>query len=436
MVRQYLKELLFVLCLLCILTACVSKVDTPDQEANVPPSSQEAITTSPSSEENSVSSELTIYVAEPSNFSDGVAWVSIHNPEDGIRVSSVCIDTNGNILFKVDPNLFFTSKFENGVSLCETLDGICNIVDKKGMIIFSSKDGLFDGVLAHGDGYFAVYKYKDGFDSAGYDIIFLNSNGERLNGEYDLLDSLPSLTYCGDGIFANCIWQSVGGSGNYVFIDAKSDTYFQVDGINNGSPSFVDGVCLVDIGFWGMLPALIYADGTIKELNIGNYNPDFLCPIADGGFVFRGYYNESQSILFYDIATETVTMLGNYGERVTRWSELRFDSGHLLLPMVGADGKNYYTIVDKSGQSLFDPVTCESAYALGEDRIRVEYKDKTVIYNGKGEIVFELPAGQSVGSYHDGVARLGNSGYVDLNGNVMTLLYDNGTVYATFEKAE
>ena len=331
------------------------------------------------------------------------------------------------------PDAYTPDEFENGVALYKTSDGICNVIDKNGTIVFSSKDGLFDDVIVHGDGYFAVYKYMESFDEAGYEILFLNSSGERVIGYTDLLDEVPELIYCGDGIFANCTWRSAGGSNKYTFINVKDDTYFEVGGIahnNDLSNIFVDGVGLVELGQGRMndVPALIYADGTVKELNITDYNYYKYGKIADGGFVFTSYYNDKvESVRFYDIATETVTELGNYGERVklSRLEGLHFDNGHLLLPLVGADGKNYYTIIDKSGQNLFDPVACESAYAEGEDRIVVKYEDKTVVYNGKGETVFELPAGQSIDSYQSGMARLVGKDhsiqdiYIDLEGNIL-----------------
>lgn len=369
------------------------------------------------------------YIGSTRGFSDGVAWVEARQKENGVIVETqwACIDTAGNVLFMLEPNTFEPSSFANGVSLCKTYDSeyevnAYNIIDKSGNIVFSSADGSFDAVIAYSDGYFAVYTYTESFREAGYTVFFMNYKGEVTNQIDGLRTEIPELINCGEGVFAEKTRQSAAGTVDYKFYDAKTGSQYAIGGIGyhtDISYIFHNGYAVIEGPRMGDIPKLVSTDGQITELKQFGYGSYYdFGPVSDGGFVCTSYYQDKvEHVWFYDIATGAMTQLGNYGERVklSRATEFRFDNGSMLLPLVGADGKNYYTIADKSGQSLFDPVVCKSAYAEGNDRILVKFEDKTVAYNGQGEMIFELPAGQSVDSYQDGVARLVGSDYAISN---------------------
>ena len=373
--------------------------------------------------------KITYYIGSTRGFSDGVAWVEARQKENGVIVETqwACIDTSGNVLFMLEPNTFEPSSFTNGVSLYKTYDSdyevnAYNIIDKSGNIVFSSTDGSFDAVIAHSDGYFAVYTYTESFREAGYTVFFMNHKGEVTNQIDGLRTEIPELINCGEGVFAEKTRQSAAGTVDYKFYDAKTGCQYAIGGIGyhtDISYIFHNGYAVIEGPRMGDIPKLVSTDGQITELKQFRYGSFYdFGPVSDGGFVCTSYYQDKvERVWFYDISTGTLTQLGNYGERVelNRATGFHFDNGSMLLPLVGADGKNYYTIMDKSGRSLFDPVVCKSAYAEGDDRILVKFEDKTVAYNGRGEMIFELPAGQSVDSYQDGVARLVGSDYAILN---------------------
>lgn len=373
--------------------------------------------------------KITYYIGSTRGFSDGVAWVEARQKENGVVVETqwACIDTSGNVLFMLDPNTFEPSSFASGVSLCKTYDSdyevnAYNIIDRSGNIVFSSTEGSFDAVIAYGDGYFAVYTYTESFREAGYTVFFMNYKGEVTKQIDGLRTKIPELINCGEGVFAEKIRQNADAAVTYRFYDAKTGNEYDVGGISSHksmSYIFHNGYAVIEGKRMGDIPKLVSTDGKITELKQFGYGSFYdFGPVSDGGFVCTSYYQDKvEWVKFYDIATGTLTQLGNYGERVelNRATGFRFDNGSMLLPLVGADGKNYYTIVDKSGQSLFDPVVCKYADAEGDNRILVKFEDKTVAYNGRGEMIFELPAGQSVDSYQDGVARLVGSDYAISN---------------------
>lgn len=373
--------------------------------------------------------QQTYYIGSTRGFSDGVAWVEARQKENGVVVETqwACIDTSGNVLFMLDPNTFEPSSFANGVSLCKTYDSdyevnAYNIIDKSGNIVFSSTDGSFDAVIAYSDGYFAVYTYTESFREAGYTVFFMNHKGEVTTQIDGLRTKIPELINCGEGVFAEKIRQNADAAVTYRFYDAKTGNEYEVGGISSHksmSYIFHNGYAVIEGKRMGDIPKLVSTDGQITELKQFGYGSFYdFGPVSDGGFVCTSYYQDKvEWVKFYDISTGTLTRLGNYGERVAlnRATGFRFDNGSMLLPLIGADGKNYYTIVDKSGQSLFEPVVCKYADSEGDDRILVKFEDKTVAYNGRGEMIFELPAGQSVDSYQDGVARLVGSDYAISN---------------------
>lgn len=394
------------------------------------------------------------------DFSDEVAQVNFLKIENETVTETpmAVIDKTGKILFTQKMGAYnHCGNFENGVALCEhQLEGTeevdrFDVLDKSGNIVFSSADGLFDGVAANGDGFFGVYQYTENFDEAGYRVFFLNNKGENIFEFENLFDEVGKMTYCGEGIFAICPtkWPN-----EHIFVNLNTHSAFTVKGIAcydvRMANSFSNGVCVVELGEYRTsdIPALIYADGTVKELDIYDIWCTIPGKVSDGGFVFSTYDGDDivKKVEFYDIATDTVTQLGDYGERVdyTRLEGLYFDDGYMLLPLRGADGKSYYTIIDKSGQNIFDPVICENAYVAGPDRILVQLEDKEIMCNRKGEFLFELPTQDAIQPrkayinrlqglqdvfkevYQCGVAHVffaeGESGwhsYVDLDGNIL-----------------
>lgn len=388
--------------------------------------------------EKSVSSnELNYYISDIRRFSDGVAWVETSNKENGENELRqwACIDTNGDVLFFLDPNIYKPGNFENGVSLYEIYDNkydveSYNIIDKSGNIVFSSQDGLFDEVIVHDCGYFAVCRYIESFNDTGYKLFFLNPRGDVTLEVDQLFEKTPELVNCGEGVFAQRVSQNAAGEVTYRFYDAVSGKQYEIGGIDywdEVSNIFHNGYAVIEGPRMGDEPRLVSTDGEVKTLDCFGYGSFYnFGPVSDGGVVCTSYDQKGvEAVLFYDIATETVTQLGDYGERVNlyRAEGLYFDNGYLLLPLVGADGKNYYTILDKTGESLVEPVVCKNAYAVKEDRIVVEYEDKTVVINGKNEIIFELPVGCGLTLYYNGFAELScgefptKNTYIDREGN-------------------
>lgn len=150
---------IFCIILALLMAACSHHTSN---ESSIPQVSDESIANNYESEEtvslatngNTTSDEIPYYILTVKAFSEGVAWVEVGIKEDEMVTDSrwVCIDANASVLFMLDFDAFNPSSFENGVALYKTNDGEY-IVDKSGNVVFSSRDGLFDGIIAYDNGF-------------------------------------------------------------------------------------------------------------------------------------------------------------------------------------------------------------------------------------------------------------------------------------------
>ena len=110
---------------------------------------------------------------EGKSFSDGVAWVKFviyDEEEEDATLNYYCIDKKGKILFEIN-SAEPTSDFLNGKA---TLNNN-TVIDKKGKVISSADDGLYDEIISNtiGDGVF-VKQDIDEFDEKATKIGLLN----------------------------------------------------------------------------------------------------------------------------------------------------------------------------------------------------------------------------------------------------------------------
>ena len=374
------------------------------------------------------------YVKSVCNFSEGLAWIETYTRANGRSTSTqyACIDTTGNVLFMLDSNTSKPSEFIDGVSYYKIYngdgdEGVYNIIDSTGNVVLSSEGGLFDAVMDYSGGCFAVYKYTESFEKTGYTVFFINHEGKVTNQIDGLHTDIPELINCGEGVFAKKIWQNANAEITYRFYDANSGSQYEIDEIgyhNDISNIFNNGYAVIEGPRMGDIPRLVSTDGQIIKLDYFGYGSFYdFGPVSDGGFVCTSYDDDKvEHVWFYDITTGSIVPMGDYGERVNlgRAEELFFDDGNMLLPLIGADGKNYYVILDKSGQSLSEPIQCQSVYALNCDRIGVQYASGNAMLNGTGEVVGENINGVTSLQFIDGWSVYSNrKNYIDIYGNLM-----------------
>lgn len=358
-------------------------------------------------------------------FSDGVAFAAVKKKGEENKESQYAIvDTSGNVLVLFERGIY-PGRFENGIAMCETEDGTDYAIDKQGNVVFTSKTVPFDDVIAFDGGCFAVYRYIEGFDATGYIVSFLNEQGATVLTLDEIYSELPEIANCGDGVFAQKVSRNAGGEVTWEFYDAHTGNTYRVGGISSWasmSRIFNDGYAIIEGTRMGDDATLVTTSGNKTTIEL-DYNYHDFGPVSDGGYVCTCYYRDTvEAMYFVDVKSGKTVCLDNYGSRVDldRVKTIKYDDGRLLLPLIGTDGKNYYTILDDAGKSLFEPVACESAYMLGNNRYSIRYEDREVVIDGNGTELFEIAAGNSISNYRDGIAEVSNdeaSYYVDPYGN-------------------
>ena len=309
------------------------------------------------------------------------------------------------------------------------------IINKNGKIVASSTDGKFDEILAAGDNLFFVHKYESSIDVSRHLYGTINEKGEFVN----------KLRECPYGELSETYTSYIGAKAFRVGAGVYDDPYIYMSSIDkyignnaiaygtqinignnlyivNGSGIKVEGS---DTGYYeydddGYAYVVIRSDGKVEKA------PAF-DEIINGMLVKRD--REKESVSFTDPATgKTATFSKYYPVYIDTAGKDNF-----LIMIEGADGKYYYTILDKNGNMLFEPIEgtrgeIYSERAAGEtyandSRLVLRTDEGYSVLDYTGKVI--IPAGtySYIGAFNSGIAWAKNSSdqYVgiDVNGKVV-----------------
>lgn len=309
------------------------------------------------------------------------------------------------------------------------------IINKNGKIVASSTDGKFDEILAAGDNLFFVHKYESSIDVSRHLYGTINEKGEFVN----------KLRECPYGELSETYTSYIGAKAFRVGAGVYDDPYIYMSSIdkyignnaiaygtqiNIGNSLYIvneSGIKVEgsDTGYYeydddGYAYVVIRSDGKVEKA------PAF-DEIINGMLVKRD--REKESVSFTDPATgKTATFSKYYPVYIDTAGKDNF-----LIMIEGADGKYYYTILDKNGNMLFEPIEgirgeIHSERAAGETyandgRLVLASSDGYSVLDYTGKVI--IPAGtySYIGAFNSGIAWAKNSSdqYVgiDVNGKVV-----------------
>lgn len=361
-------------------------------------------------------SDYSIVRAE--NFSEGFAWVKLENQENRER-RWACIDKSGVVQFFLNDEYKYINNNPSGYTdyiQTKWHEGTClltkecadteRILNTSGNIIFETDD-IYTDILFYMEGYYVVVKHESGFETNEYSICFLSTDGEWSDIEWKIGDQNNSVEYCGSGIICH----------NDEYFNVKTGNTFKKSFLFNRIGEFDNGVCLVEkIGDY---VALMYANGDIKKLDTTTYADTYgsYGKISEGCSVM----NNQQNIAYYDIKTSSVNSIFKSPDNVhiDNNQDLCFKNNNLFVKQRGADGNLYFTIYNKEGDRLFEPIKCDTIGNLSCERIVTVSNFKYCVYDEQGNMVFENDS--PIDEYSDDVAIVGrkthNPYYIDKNGN-------------------
>ena len=388
----------------------------------------------PASGDSEGGQNVALNLTEVNDFSNGCAWVKSSGSE-----SYSLIDTSGKIIC-TSTAIEIHDMSNDACYVKEKVgdkDGkaIYNykIINKDGKIVASSTDGKFDEILAAGDNLFFVHKYESGIDVSRHLYGTINEKGEFVNQlrecPYGVLEKDKTKYIGGKAFLVNMDGSYYGNL--YVYMSSNGKYFGEVtdEGIGNvGSSLYVinqygikaEGSDTLYSPRDGYEHIAIRSDGKIEKA------PAFDA-VVNGMLIKKDY--DKKSVSFTDPATgKTATFSKYYPVYIDTAGKDNF-----LIMIEGADGKYYYTILDKNGNMLFEPIEgtrgeIHSERVAGEtyandSRLVLRTDEGYSVLDYTGKVI--IPAGtySYIGAFNSGIAWAKNSSdqYVgiDVNGKVV-----------------
>lgn len=388
----------------------------------------------PASGDSEGGQNVALNPTEVRNFSNGYAWIESSGSE-----SYSLIDTSGKIIC-TSTAIEIHDMSNDACYVKEKVgdkdgEAIYNykIINKDGKIVASSTDGKFDEILAAGDNLFFVHKYESGIDVSRHLYGTINEKGEFVNQlkecPYGVLEKDKTKYIGGKAFLVNMDGSYYGNL--YVYMSSNGKYFGEVtdEGIGNvGSSLYVinqygikaEGSDTLYSPRDGYEHIAIRSDGKIEKA------PAF-DEIINGMLVKRD--REKESVSFTDPATGKTATFSKYYPKYI----IAAGNDNFLIMIEGADGKYYYTILDKNGNMLFEPIEgtrgeIHSERAAGEtyandSRLVLRTDEGYSVLDYTGKVI--IPAGtySYIGAFNSGIAWAKNSSdqYVgiDVNGKVV-----------------
>jgi hypothetical protein len=168
----------------------------------------------------------------------------------------------------------------------------------------------------------------------------------------------------------------------------------------------------------------------IKNVNVQKYLYDHgnhryfypeVGPLSEGLFYFSDKNIDGEVQGFFDINGTKAIDLSEYNLSVSN-SNAMFSGGYCLLYLQNDQGSSYYTVIDKSGQMMFEPRKRENNEKLIL-RCGMVVMEKAVM-DAYGEIIAEFDKLETVSDYFDDIALVEVNDYnspeiyyIDKSGN-------------------
>lgn len=381
------------------------------------------------------------------NFSDGYAWILFKQGENG-QSKRACIDTSGKIQFILDDIVEGTltndqiRDFKSGYAAVKDNSNNTYILDTKGNIVSSSKNGMYDHIVCYGDGYFLTEKKNNNLHEINFTFSVIDANENYIlkdcyTTEKEITD-YNAFNYRGDNIFSYTRYSNGYGSG-YDFINVKTGKVFAIDVDAFYGYSDNKGIARND-----SKNQIVDVNGNCTEIPLERSYAK--SPIYNNSFAYKK--SNDDSLYVYNLSTGQSNELYRCGTGIS--AEIcDYNAEAFLLKIEDTtkelhdfNGKYWFTLVDYQGNELFAPKGGKPI-GFSSERITANYEnhaDKIKVFDNKGNEIIAAKEGELAlaqnGIYHDGflcvntndiraLSGINCNNYIDINGN---LLFPNGTI--------
>ena len=362
------------------------------------------------------------------DFKNGYAWISI---ESGGSKTYHLIDTSGKIIY-TSTSIYAVHDMSNDACFVQEIISenkyVYKIINKNGQVVASSADGKFDEILASGDNLFFVHKYEGSIDSSKNLYGTINEKGEFVNNlrECPFVDSKKSKAeYVGakSFIFGDLIYLSYSSiymsSCNKFFANSNERQKYKGVGndlyilYNHGITAEGSEKKYSEFNDEGYKYVVIRSDGKIEKAPKFDYIVNGLLITAD---------SEKKTVSFNDPTTGKTFTFSRYFISDVYHDNIKAADNNLLVSIKGEDGKTYFTVLDRNGNMLFEPVSGKSAHA-NEGKVTLVTGDGYIVLDYSGNVIIDIGKYSYIGTFNDGIAWAKNLSdqYVgiDEKGNVV-----------------
>lgn len=353
-------------------------------------------------------------------FSDSVAWVQ------GEDNNFYLIDKTGKSIFKLRKTngtvtTYNVNNFKNGYAQIKDSEGT-KIIDKKGNVVLKQDEDKYDEIEYTNDGFAKVTVREEDYlgTTRKMGIVNLETGKEVLEPS----EKYGSITSLGEGMF-----KYVDDSNKEaVLLNAKNGKSIKEEkseGFISGLDNFTNGYTIKrkDGTF-----SLIDTDCNITIINVDDYtkisNSD-IGVFSDGLIGIGEAFYDAKGNKAFEFSRENVN------------NNPKFVDGYALVTFYNGS-KNYYTIMDKQGNFLFEPKEYKSKSGTASTSDFSIYNNQKELYPGAYLLTSENGRWQVLDAEGDTVIQLEKveeprSG-IDENGIMLVYSsYTKETYYKTIE---
>lgn len=354
-------------------------------------------------------------ILDGKDFSDGVAWVEF-------CTGWGCIDTNGNILFKLSGEIPCTD-FYNGIALVGSSEDAMRVIDKDGNEVRPNGNVEYDKIYASGywsqiyrDGVWKPVSKQKYFHGIAFveQVIDTYETAETRIGAFDASGNwiieptaeIQSVSYIGEQIYS---------IGNDRCFNAETGEFFDDPGYQILSKTELefcneDSARIKAIFENGLTVANDYesveildSSGNVTELPLeGSYAG----PIGNGMFFFRD--------AFYNVNGEKVLDLSAFhfyedGQvlHVGAGFLPYFVDGYCAVDIQNEAWSNFVTLIDTSGTMQFEPIHVLRHGMLSDGILWINTEDGYSYIDLSGNVLFSLPGDRcEFNNFQNGYGRV------------------------------
>lgn len=399
-------------------------------EGSIETSSKEEITEETEMNEETINDYVEKNIIRAEKFIDGNAFIRFSKM--GEKSSVGAVDKDGKLVFMTPHEKNMKLVCSSGKTVCYRYTDDNNVTvyeasDLTGNVFASSKDGVFDKILACSNDMILVYKNDSNIDKVSHLVGAVDLNGQKVGEffQFDNGDNNELRSYFKENSYNL-------ENGSFLFLDyiitPKQGRFYKLNGIwedfwGRGYDNW-SWECVGDTVYFtshdgyieylddsetskSIEQAFSYSsDGTIKQI-------DYQGRILNGAFVLND--SENSKLTITDCQTDKKSAFTKYSA-----TEVTAADENFFLKVNGADGKEYGLVIDRDANIVCQPIA-DISY-LGENKVYTENDDVYTIMNFSGNTLFTISDCCFENNlYSDGLLWVnGDSGghfAIDVNGN-------------------